>query len=51
MLGYLSFITHIHTYGWPVITRQETKIFTEVGMANESTKSTHSSVQMAQHNE
>ena len=39
---------------WLFVVVQETKTFTmlgEVGMANESTKTTQTSVRMAQHNE
>ena len=39
---------------WRKVREQETKTFTmlgEVGMANESTKTTQTSVRMAQHNE
>ena len=42
------------SYEWGTVNIQETKTFTmlgEVGMANESTKTTQTSVRMAQHNE
>ena len=51
---YSKLTVSVYTFNFAVIILQETKTFTmleEVGMANKSTKTTQTSVRMAQHNE